>query len=496
MHHNLKLYFIAFILLGSFSLSAQEREMISLEEVLLLAQGRSLEAYRAKRQYAQEYWQFRSFRASLLPSVTLETEPLSYNRSFVERYDQDRNIDVFRQQQNLSTYANLSLNQNILWTGASVYLNSSFERLVNYGENRIQSYNTTPIRLGIIQPIMAFNRFKWQKKTADLELEKAKNELVANQQKINQRVISLFFQWALAYSKLEIARENKETTKRLYEIGKKRYDLGSIEKDDLLNLELDSFTSVNGLTRAEQDLETIISDLKTFLNMGELPAKTPELPELISKLKIDIEEALQLAEENNPDLLNTQIQRIHAERDLDQVVKDNRFDLSVNASFGLNQQANHIRNAYGRLLDQQMIGIRFSIPLLDWGERKGNIQKAKMTKEVQDIQVEQDRNDIVRRLKLAVTNFNLQEEQVLTALRSRDIARESYEVTEKRFLSGKVDLLRLTSSRKAWQSSTDEYIRSLQQYWEYYYEVQELTLFNFLQKMKLGQDFDRIIEES
>lgn len=495
LHKKYNLY-VLFFFLCSFAVSAQEMGALSLDELMRLSQERSLEAYRAKRQYAQEYWRFRSFRASLLPSLDLEMEPFSYNRSFVERYDADRNVDVFRQQQSLNTFANLSLNQNVLWTGASIYVSSSFERLVNYGDYRIQSYNTTPVRLGVIQPIMAFNRFKWEKKTADLELEKAKNELISDQQQINQRAILLFFQWALTNSKVEIAVENKEVTARLYEIGKKRYDLGSIEKDDLLNLELDNFTSSNELTRYEQDLETVISDLKTFLNMEELPAEMPELPEMVSSLKIDPEEALELARKNNPDLLNTQIREIHADRDLDQAIKDNRFDLSVTASFGLNQQANHIRDAYGRFLDQQIVGVRFSMPLLDWGERKGNIQTAKMTKELEDIQIEQDKNDVVRQLKLAVTNFNLQEEQVLTALRARNIARESYEITEKRFLSGKVDLLRLTSSRKAWQNATDEYIKSLQQYWEYYYEVQELTLFDFVRKTGLTEDFDRIIEES
>src|SRR5699024_2239557 len=117
--------------------------------------------------------------------------------------------------------------------------------------------------------------------------------------------------------------------------------------------------------------------------------------------------------------------------------------------------------AYGNILDQQIVGIQFSMPILDWGERKGNIQTAKMSKEISDIEIEQEKNDILRQLKLAINNFNLQEEQVSTALRARNISRESYEITEKRFLSGKVDLLRLSSARTAWQNATEEYVQSL-----------------------------------
>lgn len=491
-----KKHILHLFLFGLFTLpiTAQEGAGWSLPELMELGKERSLQAFRAKRQYALEYWRYRSFKASLLPSLDLELEPFSYNRSFVERYDADLNIDVYRQQQNLNSFARLSLNQNILWTGASVYISSSFERLVNYGENRLQSYNTTPVRVGVVQPIMAFNALKWQKKTAMLELDKAKNQFIVDQQKVNMRTVSLFFQWALASAKVDIARGNKKAANRLYEIAKKRYDLGSIEKDELLNLELEDFTSTTTLTRYEQDLETIVSDLKLFLNLESLRAQSPELPEMVPSLKIGLQEAQHLAQQNNPGLLDAQIQEIHADRDLDRAIKKNRFDLSVNASFGLNQQAEHFQNAYSRFLDQQIVAIQFSMPLLDWGERKGNIKMAKMTKELAETQIEQDRNDIMRQLRLAVTNFNLQEEQVLAALKARNIARESYTITEKRFLSGKVDVLRLTSARSARQTATEQYIQSLQQYWEYYYEVQQLTLYNFIKETTLSEDFDALLK--
>ncbi|WP_037315949.1 TolC family protein [Salegentibacter sp. Hel_I_6] len=493
LHKKILLYLVFFMLCG-ISINAQEVDGWSLPDLLKSGRERSLQAFRAKRQYALEYWRYRSFKSSLLPSLDLELEPFSYNRSFVERYDDDLNIDVYRQQQNLNSFARLSVNQNILLTGASVYLSSSFGRLVNYGENRLQSYNITPVRLGIVQPIMAFNALKWQKKTAMLELEKAKKEYIVNQQEINMHTVSLFFQWALASTKVDIAQENKKAAARLYKIGKKRYDLGSIEKDELLNLELENFTSATTLTRYEQDLETIVSDLKLFLNLKNLPEHSPPLPEMIPNLKIGLEEAQHLAKQNNPDLLDIQIQEIHADRDLDEAIKNNRFNLSVNASFGLNQQAEHFENAYGHFLDQQIVAIQFRMPIVDWGERKGNIKMAKMTRELADIQVEQDRNDVSRNLRLAVANFNLQEEQVLAALRARNIAQESYQITEKRFLSGQVDVLRLTSARSARQTATEQYIQSLQLYWEYYYQVQQITLYNFIKGTPLSEDFDQLLK--
>ena len=163
----------------------QEIQELSLSEAMQMANQKSLDAFRAKRQYAINYWEFRSYKASLLPKLDLNLEPVTFNRAIVQRYDNERNIDIFRLQQNLNTFGELSLSQNILATGARVFASSSFNRLINYGDNRTENYSTTPIRVGIFQPIMAFNELKWQKKTADLELEKAEKAFISEQQEIN-----------------------------------------------------------------------------------------------------------------------------------------------------------------------------------------------------------------------------------------------------------------------------------------------------------------------
>jgi outer membrane protein TolC len=342
---------------------------------------------------------------------------------------------------------------------------------------------------------MAFNELKWGNKTADLKYEKAKRDYIYEEQNVNLKAISLYFQWVLANNKVMISLENKKNAIRLYEIGKKRYPLGSIERDDLLNLELETFTADTDLAESEKQLQEVVSDLKLFLDVEDLSGFIPELPEVISNLKIKMGEAKELARQNNPELLDIDIKKINAERDLDKAVRENRFDLSINASYGLNQQANDFAAAYSNFLDQQMVAIQFSMPLLDWGERKGNIKTARMNKEVADIEIKQAENDIDRQILQKVNNFNLQEELVMVALKTRDISRESYDITEKRFLSGKVDLLRLLSARTAWQTASEGYIQSLQNYWEFYYGVQRLTLYNFMDGASLDHDFEKLLED-
>lgn len=490
----------AFLFLSANKTAAQELEnisaiyqSISLDDVLQLANKNSLDIFKAKRKYGIGYWQFRSFKASLLPNIDFTARPFTYNSNLIERYDSELNIDVFRQQQTINSFADLSINQNIGATGTQIFVNSSFNRLENFGDFATKSYNATPVRIGLVQPIMAFNRFKWQQKTAPLAFKKAKQDFLKEMQTINLKTVELFFNWALASKRVSIAKENETSAKKLFKIGKKRYDLIAIERDELLNLELDVFNSKTNLTKNKQALQKVEAELKLFLRDQFPENSLPELPELISNLNINADKAIEFANQNNPDFLNLKIRKVTALRDLDRAIKDNRFDLSLNASYGLNQQANTIVDAYGRLLDQQMVAIQLNVPVLDWGERKGNIKTAKMNKEVVDIELQQDEDTYKQEIRLKVLDFNLQKELVTVALRTSEISKESYELTVQRFLSGSVDFLNLTASRKAWQLANENYIRALQNYWTLYYKVQQLTLYNFMEGAPLLEDFKSIL---
>lgn len=117
-----------------------------------------------------------------------------------------------------------------------------------------------------------------------------------------------------------------------------------------------------------------------------------------------------------------------------------------------------------------------------------------MNKDVIDIELQQNEDTYKQNITLKVLDFNLQQELVLGALRTSEISKESYSLTEKRFLSGSVDFLNLIASRKAWQQANENYIRALQNYWAIYYKVQQLTLYNFIDNTPLIQDFESILD--
>jgi len=482
-------YLIIFVGLKT-TVSSQNESLksIGLSDIISIANKKSLASFKIQREYTADYWRYRSFGASLLPKIDFTTEPFTFTRSFVRRYDNENNIDVFRLQQNLFSFGQISITQNVLFSNAKIYASSSLGRLANNGENTFENYSATPIQIGIEQPIMAFNELKWQRKSLDLEFAVAKQDVVYGYQSINLEVLKLFFEWALADAQFDLALINLSNSDKILSIGNKKYEIGSIERDELLSLKLEKNSAQSSLVNAQNYKNEALSKLEIYLGV-KLENNKPKLPEMVFNIYIDNDEALKLAKTNNPKFLNIEIDRIYAEKDFDRIVKENRFKLSINASYGLNQQSNSLSSAYSDFLEQQLVAVTFTLPLVDWGERKGKIETAKQTKEIKEIELNQTQNNLIQEVYNAVSNFNSQHDLVVNSQEAKSIASETYELIEKKFLRGNVDLLRLINVREAKLNTSLNYIETLKNFWEAYYKIQQLTLFDFKTSQTLKNSY-------
>jgi outer membrane protein TolC len=469
-------------------------QSMTLDEVIGLAQKQSLDMFRSKNMYLSSYWEYKSYKASQLPYIDMHFNPATYNRNMTRRYDFENDVEVYREQQTLSSYTNFSLNQNIPLTGGRIYFDSDFSRLVNYGDKDITTYSTTPIRIGLQQPLFAFNNLKWEKKISPIKFEKSKQEYIQNVQTTNIKAVNLFFNLALASLRKEIAINNISTADTLYKVGEKRFAIASIQREELLDLELSKFNAEIDLAKAESALEKARFNANSFLGLNESNIIKPVIPEIIENLKIEVKAAIELAKQLNPHMLSMQQKRLEAARELDKAKKESRFNANLWASYGLNQSAAELNQAYKDPLSQQMVMFAMDIPLVDWGERKGKKQMAQKQKEVTDIETKQEEIDFEETVALKIIDFNLQEKVVQSAAKANILAEESFSLTKKRFLLGKADVLKLNSSMKARQSASENYLASLYSFWKYYYEVQQLTLYSFTNKKAISEDFDTMVK--
>jgi outer membrane protein TolC len=304
----------------------------------------------------------------------------------------------------------------------------------------------------------------------------------------------MFFDLVQAQIQLNIAKNNMANADTLYKIGKGRYQVGTVTQDELLNMELVQLNSQQTLSRANLEVLRAQSALNSYLMIEKKTLINCTVPSQIPELQVSADEALDLALKNNPDILDQNEQMLEQNREVARAKSEAGLNTTLYAVYGLNQSTQDLSLVYDRPDQTQQVQVGLSIPLVDWGRRKGKLMIAESTREVADARIRQARIDFEQNIFQSVMEFNLQSEQVKNAAKADTVAQKGYDVTFQRFLIGKVDVIKLNIARNDRESARNGYINAVRTYWNYFYRLRMLTLFDFVKKENLTAEYDKIIE--
>ena len=477
-------------LLCAIGLQAQQTLRLSLQRTIRMANDSSLSAFRYQNMYLSGYWEYRSYKAARLPSLTLNITPAQYYRYITQRYDSEQNLDVYREQQMYSANAGLSVEQNFDLLGGTFYIDTELDYMRNFGATKSTQFSTVPFRIGYSQNLLGYNAFRWDRKIEPLKYEKVKRQFIYNTEEVSEEAVNYFFNLAMAQAEHRLAVDNVTTTDTLYAIGQQRQKIASISQADLLTLKLDRVNARNTLRNAEISLKRAMSALATFLNLDKNTHIELDLPSRPRAIMVAADEALALAKENNPTYLEQRQNVLEAEQNVEKTRKESLFNASFNASVGFNQVADNLGAAYKNLLQQDLVSFSVSIPLVDWGVRKGKYNMAKNNLNVVKIAARQEEITLEEDVMMTVSDFNVQQELITSAEEALDLAELAYDETRKRFIIGKADISSLTLALNRQQEAQKNYITALQNYWLSYYKIRKLTLYDFESGFSLSERFD------
>lgn len=470
--------------------AAQRKVTLDLRRTIEIASDSSLQAFRNQNLYMSGYWEYRSYRAGRLPSLSLDLTPASYNRYITQRYNYDENIDVYRAQQMYSASGGLNITQNFDPLGGTFFLETSLAYMRNFGDVKSTQYSSIPVRIGYRQNLIGFNSFKWERRIEPVKFEKVKKEFIYNMEEVSETAVNYFFALALAQAEYRLAIDNLASCDTLYTIGERRFKIASISQADLLTLKLDKVNAENTLENTRIALKRAMFTLASFLGMEKDAQIEVMLPSAPVAKAIETDRALQFAKANNPTLLSHRQSILEGKRDLSRTRVEQRFQANLSASVGFNQVAPHLADAYSNLMRQDLVSLTVSIPIIDWGVRKGKVNMAKNNLNVLEIAARQDELSIEEDVIMTVSDFNIQQRLVNSALEALELAETAYAQTRQRFIIGKADMNSLTLSQNRQQDANKNYINSLQNYWLSYYKLRKLTLFDFETGMELSNKFD------
>lgn len=477
-------------LAGTQALSAQQSLTLDLQQTIALANDSSLQAFRNRNMYLTGYWEYRSYKAERLPSLTLNLIPAQYYRDIVRRYDSGTDIDVYRTQQSFYASGNLSIEQNFDLTGGTFSIDTELGFMRNFGSSTYTQFTSVPIRLGYTQSVVGYNAFRWERKIEPLKYEKVKKEYLYNTEGVSIEAATNFFALAMAQVEYDMARDNLASTDTLYSIGMERQKIASISHAELLTLKLDAVNARNTFRTKESALKRAMFSLASFLNLNQNTQIRLNLPGKPPVVDISVSAALAAAHANNPTLLGLKQDILEAEQEVNRTKVESRLTASISASVGFNQVAEKFADAYRNPTEQEMVSISLSIPLVDWGVRKGKYNMARNNLNVVRTSSRQDEISLEEEVIMTVNDFNIQQDLVASAAEALDLAILAYEETRERFIIGKTDINSLTLSLNRQQEAQCNYISALQDYWLNYYKIRQLTLHDFASGFSLSEKFD------
>lgn len=464
-----------------------------LNNAIRIAQENSFDAKFAQFSFMASYWTYRSFKAQLLPSVNLSGGLLNFNHSNVEARDANTGKINYVSNNSMKNSLMLSVDQQIPTLGGTLSLQSYLYRLDQFDYN-LKTYNTQPLRISYTQPLRLYNELKWEKKTAPKEFEKAKKVYLEAMENVAIQTTTLFFNAVTAQSDYNQNVAKYEDLKLLYDISKKRFDLGTINKSDVLQLELSMLNSKVAVTNSKIVMDNQMFSLFSYLRLKDYEGMKLVPPSDISDIILNADDILAKALRNSSHQISQNLTMLIAQQNLAAAKSAKGLQLQLNGELGFNKTAKTFTQAYSNLQDNEIVGLTLSLPIFDWGVKKGKIRVAKSNLELAKTQVEQSQESYLQNIRQQTVQFSFQAEQCRTSLKAQDISKERYEITKKRFEAGSISVTDLNTAMQEQEAAKSQYIGQLQQYWTNYYTLRRITLYDWVAHRDLTADFEDIVK--
>lgn len=472
--------------------TGKAQRAVTLNDAIVIAQHNSYDAQLARFSFMSSYWTYKSFRAELLPSVNLTGGLMNFDHSRVEARDADDGKINYVDNNSLANSLTLSLDQQISSLGGTLSLQSYLYRLDQFDYD-MTTYNTLPLRLSYSQPLRSYNELKWRKKTEPKEYEKAKKEYLESIEDIAIQVSSLYFQAISAQSDYQQSMSKLKDLEELYEISKKRFDLGTITKSDLLQLELSMLNARVEVNNCKMTMDDSLYDLFSYMRVSDYEGVTLNPPEILRDMVLNVNDVLQKALENSSHVLEQDISVLTAQQDLAKAKSARGIQMQLSAEVGFSRTADGFAAAYSKLQDNEVVGLTVTLPIFDWGVQKGKVMVAKSNLELAKTKKEQADDDYVQKIKREVLQFSFQADQCRVSRQAGEISKERYGITKKRFETGSVSVTELNTALQEMETAKAQYISQLKTYWTYYYTLRRYTLYDWMRNQALTADFDAIV---
>ena len=457
---------------------------LTLNDVIELAieQSPSIKYYQNRN--VNYYWRWKNFRANFRPQLGLSGDLPDYRITNEPVQQPDGSIQ-FRQISQLSTTADLALEQIIPQTGTKIYGASSLYRVQDYNNNTIE-WSGSPFYIGFVQPLFAYNYWKWARKTEPLVYEESQKFYIESVERVSLNSASRFFNYLGIQTNYNLAANNLKNSEDNLRIAEVKRDLGQISENDYSRIKLSVLNATKSLNKSSMDLKNADFELKSYIGMDQNTDIELIVPLEMNLFYIDPDKALAETLANRKEGPEFERRLIEADRELVRAKRNTGLRTTLRGSYGTTNAAPTLGGVYEEPDNQQTLRLSVNIPILDWGKSASAVKLAESQRELVVYGVERERLDFEREVVVQVEQFNLLKVQIETANEADKVAENGYLISLKKFQNGEISITDLNISLSEREKAKRDYISSIEDYWESYYFIRILTLYDFQWDLKIN----------
>jgi outer membrane protein TolC len=490
MRYKIFLFLMLYFLIGHhISFSQTDRPMmLSLKDAIEMGKANGPRGKSINKNAQRNYWIYRSAIATRLPQLSMTGDIPGLTRGINQVQQPDGTLKFLPQSQAYSNL-NLSLNQNITSTGGSIYLLSGLSKITLIGNSRPSYWQSTPMQIGISQPLFRLNELKWGLRQSKIMNDENMRQQAEAMEDLCIEISQHYFDLYLTSNIINVYAFNIAVNDTIYQISKGRYDLGKIAENDLLQSEYQLITAKNNY---QVSMNKKISQEYYLKSMLGIPLETPILlvaPEEIPLALVSVEKAIAEARENRSVYLDFQYRENDALMNVMRSDLNRRPSGTLSLNYGLNQTSTDFSQVYKNPLDRQVATVRFNVPIASWGKNKAEYMKSKANAEAVKSNIDYEKSIFEQDVITSVNNFRQLQASLLIAAKADTIARKRYEVSKNRYLIGKIDMTNLMIAQNEKDLARQNYYGTLQQLWMAYYQLRRNTLYDFIRQEKITYDF-------
>ena len=437
-----KLSLLSFLLLlGAFSLSAEENKVWTLNNCIDYAIQNNIKLQQSRIIYNQSEIDVKSAKADMFPSLSFSTNHNLVNRPFSPNSSTVSGSEVISTNHH-STY-NGSYGINANWT-------------VWNGNKRLKKIKQT----------------KSENEIAGLNVEEAENAL-------KEQITQLYVQILYATESVKINENTLEVSKATLKRGEELYKVGSLSKVDLAQLETEVANDEYQLVMSKNSLRNYMLDLKQLL---EIPGLTPmelQIPQLddadvlspLPKPNDIYAAALQL----RPEIKSGQLSIESSKLDV-AIAKSGYYpQISISASTASNTNSASA-DSWGEQMKlgwNNMIGVNLSLPIYDNRQTKSAKQKAELQYNSTQMEMANIEKDLYQTIETMWLEADNAQKQYIVASSKLESSKTSYDMINEQFILGMKNILELLTEKNNYLSAQQEVIQAK------YMAILERTLLHF-----------------